>query len=429
MFVGTSDLSGLVRGKAFPRSELDKRLRSGVGWTPTNAQITCFDSISKSPFGSFGDLVLVPEPETRFTVGGGEAVFDFLLGNILTLEGAPWTHCTRSLADRAIKGMYEACGAIPVAAFEHEFELKEPAPRLGDAYGLKGFRDAQVWAEDLLSALGQTSCEPDTFMKEFGPSKYELTNKPAKGLQAADDAVILRVLTGDVLLQHGRAPSFSPILTPDGTGNGVHLHMSFVDTKGDPLAHDANDHFGMSTLTRYFIGGILKHIDQILAILAPSEISYLRLTPHRWSAAYNNLGYRDREAAVRICPVSSLDERSVARQFNFEIRAIDAAASPYLVLAALIFAGTQGIKDKTLPPDPTEEDLSLLAPEALAAKGLRRLPESLSDSLTLLNRSKAVRSWFGDEFVNLYVAHKQGEILQLDGLDWAEKCDRYKDVY
>ena len=50
-----SDLAGKVRGKAFPASQFDKRLRRGIGWTPTNVQITCFDVIAESPFGSLGD--------------------------------------------------------------------------------------------------------------------------------------------------------------------------------------------------------------------------------------------------------------------------------------------------------------------------------------------------------------------------------------
>lgn len=429
VFVGTSDLAGIVRGKSFPASEWEKRLRRGVGWTPTNVQITCFDTIAESPFGSFGDLALVPDPDTRFTLADGDDVFDFLLGDILDLDGAPWDYCTRSLAKRAIAGLHEASGATPLAAFEHEFELKYPDPRPGDAFGLKGFRDAQPWAEALMAALDRTTCKPDTFMKEFGPSKYEITNKPAKGVTAADNAVILRVLTDDVLNDFGVSPSFSPILDPDGVGNGVHIHFSFLDDAGAPLTHDESDPHGMSRLTRHFIGGILKHLDQILAFLAPSEISYLRLTPHRWSAAYNNLGYRDREAAVRICPVTSRDVEAIARQFNFEVRAVDAAASPHLALAALIFAGTQGVRDETEPPAPTEEDLSLLSADELDARGFRRLPESLGSALDLLEASDAVRAWFGSDFVDVYVAHKRAELDHLSGLDWAGKCDLYKGVY
>src|SRR5690606_41866617 len=79
-----SDLSGQVRGKAFSASEFDKRLQRGVGWTPTNVQITCFDNIAESPFGSLGDLVLIPDPATRVRVelGEGEPEAQFVIGNI-----------------------------------------------------------------------------------------------------------------------------------------------------------------------------------------------------------------------------------------------------------------------------------------------------------------------------------------------------------
>jgi glutamine synthetase len=202
-----------------------------------------------------------------------------------------------------------------------------------------------------------------------------------------------------------------------------------VDDGGTPLTYDAADPHGMSQLTRHFIGGILAHLDQILAILAPSEISYLRLTPHRWSAAYNNLGYRDREASVRICPVSSLDNEAIDRQFNLEVRANDAAASPHLAYAALLFAGTQGIKDRTDPPPTTEDDLSLLAPDELTARGFQRLPQSLGEALERLGSSSAARGWFGDDFIDLYIAQKKAEMAALEGLDWPEKCERYKEVY
>ena len=429
VFVATSDLSGILRDKSFPISQWEKRCHSGLGWTPANAQITCFDTFSDGALGAFGDLALVPDAEMRFTLGQGEDIFDLALGDIRTLAGDPWVCCPRSHARRAIDALKKACGATLLAAFEHEFQIKNVTPRVGDGFGAKGFRDAKGWSGPFLAALAQTSCQPDSFMKEFGPSQYEVTIKPAVGLMAPDNAVILRFLAEDVIASHGAMPSFSPILNPDGIGNGVHIHFSFVNDAGLPLTHNASDPHGMSEMTRHFIGGILHYLDQILAFLAPSEISYLRLQPNRWSAAYNNLGYRDREASVRICPVSTLNPQEIARQFNFEVRSVDAAASPYLAYAALVFAGTQGVKDRIEPPKPTEQDLSVLAEDELAAQGICRLPQTLDKALGRCDHSAAVRGWFGDEFVDLYVANKRGEMAVLSELDWNQKCDRYKDVY
>ena len=174
---------------------------------------------------------------------------------------------------------------------------------------------------------------------------------------------------------------------------------------------------------------MLKYLDSIVAFTAPSDISYLRLTPHRWSAAYNNLGFRDREASVRICPVTSTDPESIARQYNFEFRAADCSASPHLALAAILFAGTQGIKDQLPMPKVTEEDLSLLSESALSERGYVRLPETLEAALARLDANETVRSWFPDQFVDVYLAHKKGELAYLEGKNIAERCAAYAAVY
>ena len=132
VFVATSDLSGILRGKSFPISQWEKRCHSGLGWTPANAQITCFDTFSDGALGAFGDLALVPDAEMRFTLGQGEDIFDLALGDIRTLAGDPWVCCPRSQARRAIDALKKACGATLLAAFEHEFQIKNVTPRAGD---------------------------------------------------------------------------------------------------------------------------------------------------------------------------------------------------------------------------------------------------------------------------------------------------------
>src|SRR6266511_4401226 len=66
------DIAGQVRGKGFPVSQLPKRLRTGIGWTPTNIMLTAFGPIAESPWGPFGDLVVMPDPATQVDVEFGE---------------------------------------------------------------------------------------------------------------------------------------------------------------------------------------------------------------------------------------------------------------------------------------------------------------------------------------------------------------------
>lgn len=431
LFVGTTDLAGLLRGKAFPASERDARMRKGVGWTPTNVQINCFNAIAETPFGALGDLALVPDPDARVALAaeGSMPALDVMLGDILTLEGTPWDFCTRSHLKRALATLRDEAGLEIFGAFEHEFMLRDLQPVPGDSYSFRGFRDAQDWAEALIAAMRHAGMTPDSFMKEYGARQFEVTCGPAMGVTSADHAALLRMLVREIAGRFGHVSSFAPILNPSDVGNGVHVHLSLRDADGNPATHDANDRHGLSRAARHFIGGILAHLDQIIALLCPSEISYLRLTPHRWSAAYNNLGYRDREAAVRICPVSSLDSVEVAQQFNFEIRACDAAASPHLALAALVMAGTAGLREAIEPPAVTEDDLSLWSDDRLHAAGLMRLPETLTDALARFQASEAVREWFGADFVQVYADHKRSELKCLEGLDTAQKCARYGEVY
>lgn len=431
IFAATSDIAGKVRGKSFPVSDLEKRLKKGVGWTPTNVMITCFDAIAESPFGALGDLLLIPDTDAAVELdfSDGDTVERFMLGDITDLDGQPWDFCTRSILKSALERLKTVGGVNLVSAFEHEFQFKTGGKQPGEAFSLAGFSERRAFGETLMAALEQGGLVPETFMKEYGANQYEVTNGPGHGLQSADHAVILRETTCMTARRLGEEVTFTPIRDPEGVGNGVHIHMSFLDESGNPATYDENETAGMSDITASFIAGVLKYLDSIIALTAPSDISYLRLTPHRWSAAFNNLGYRDREASVRICPVTATDPSSIARQYNFEYRAADAAASPYLALAAIVHAGAQGIEDTLPRPKVTEEDLSVLSSEELEERGYIRLPESLEEALKRFEDNKTVCGWFPDEFAAVYIAHKRGELAYLKGKDTAERCAAYEEVY
>jgi len=209
----------------------------------------------------------------------------------------------------------------------------------------------------------------------------------------------------------------------------VHIHLSFRDAEGRPATYDPESETGLSQPAGQFVAGILRHLESIVALTAPSVISYLRLTPHRWSAAFNNLGVRDREASVRICPVSEVSDLEKADQFNFEFRAADATASPHLQLAAIVHAGVQGIEDALPAPKATTEDLSTLTPETLRSRGHVRLPQSLPEALSRLAADPQVERWFSTGFVDVYLKHKQGEIAFLDGLSQEDVCAAYEKAY
>ena len=429
IFAATCDIAGKVRGKAFPADQLEKRLIRGVGWTPTNVQINCFDGIADSPFGALGDLLLVPDRDAAVTAHFGDRTERFMLGDIVSLEGEPWDFCMRSLLKSALARLEQVGGVHLLAAFEHEFQLRDREPLVGEGYGRSGFEAHRDLCEELMSQISDAGLSPDSIMKEYGPNQYEVVIGPERGVRAADAAVMVRELTRSTARHFGERATYSPILDPANVGNGVHIHLSFLNPDGTPATYDPDGPCGMSALTSSFAAGVLKYLDAILALTAPSVISYQRLTPHRWSAAYNNLGYRDREASLRICPVTAKDEADIARQFNIEYRAADAAACPHLALAAVVHAGCQGIEEGLTAPAPTEEDLSLLSPEDLSTRGFIRLPETLQAALDVFASNSIVRGWFPDAFPDVYDAHKASEIAQVADMDVLSQCAAYQETY
>ena len=107
-----TDIAGKVKGKAFPAVQFDKRTKRGIGWTPTNVQITCFDTIADSPYGSLGDLVLIPDEAARVRIDfeDGGPVEHFALGNIRQTDGRAWEMCTRSILSAALERLHRVTG-------------------------------------------------------------------------------------------------------------------------------------------------------------------------------------------------------------------------------------------------------------------------------------------------------------------------------
>ena len=103
VFVGTCDLAGLVRGKGFPLEDLAVRMRRGVGLTHSNIMMSAFGPIYDTPFGTEGDLMLVPDTSTKVEVEFDEysAAERFYLGDVMTTDEVPWECCPRQFLRRA----------------------------------------------------------------------------------------------------------------------------------------------------------------------------------------------------------------------------------------------------------------------------------------------------------------------------------------
>ncbi len=428
----TNDLTGISRGRAFPASDLKARMTAGVGWVPANIALTPFGVIGANPFGPVGDLRLQPDADSGgFALSGidGQPDLKAFLCDIVETDGSPWGACPRGFAKRALADLAREFGLTLKASFEHEFFLLGDEA-LGDAaFTLLDFRHSQGFLGTLTAALTRAGCEPEMILREYGPKQFEVTMKPATGLAAADRAVILRDITRDIARQFKLQACFAPIIDPASVGSGVHVHFSLETIDGKPATYDKSGPGGISAMAGHFIAGILKHMPALTALTAPSVISYLRLTPHRWSAGFNCFGYRNREAGVRICPVDDSPGRDVTGQVHLEFRGSDATASPYMVLGSLIRAGLEGLRAKLPTPPLVEGDPADLTPAELAKLGIRRLPDSLPHALEELAADKVVSGWLPAPLHQGYRALKNAEMERTRELDPAAQCALYAKYY
>ena len=358
---------------------------------------------------------------------GGRRPLDFALSDAVHTDGSPWDACPRTFLRHALEDLRAETGLRLMASFEHELTLDTPGPIEGP-FTLAAQRIAEPFAGDVIAALRQAGADPEMVLPEYGPNQWEVLVAPTEGIAAADRAAIVKEVVREVARRLGRRATFSPLPDPDGIGNGVHVHISLLDDEGRNALYEAGQPGALSALGGAFAAGLLRHLPALLAFTAPSAISYLRLTPHRWSAGTGALGYRNRECAVRICPVAEVAGGDLSRQFNLEYRAMDGTASPHLALALLVRAGLAGIRGNLETPLLLDRDPNELTPGELAAFGARPLPADLESALAAVEEDAFLRAWLPDELWDCYRSLKATELAEVRDCTPAEACRRYAAV-
>lgn len=421
-FVATCDLVAQVRGRSLSRHELLES-EAGIGWVPANIALNAFGGIAEpNPFGSLGDLRMIPDLETEVVLPGiglNSSPLHFFLANQILPDGTPWENCTRTIAQQAVGDLKKDHGIELIASFEHEFVLL--GAHTGNPFGLDSYRLAEPFGGELFSELSRAGLEPENWLAEYGHGQFEITLKPANAAVAADRAIILREIVRDCARRNGIRATFAPLISTEGVGSGVHIHLSLMKN-GIPITYDPSQLGNLSALAAAAFNGILKHAESILAWTAPSQISYLRLTPHRWSAGGIAIAVQNRESLLRICPVITAGGKDPSTGFNVEFRAADATANPWLVIALMAKAMNAGLTAGKVPTRIIHGDLE-------SDNSVRPLPESLAGALNAFNVDSVARSWLPKDLVETHVGIRESERKFLDGLNDDQKCEKYADVY
>ena len=271
-----------------------------------------------------------------------------------------------------------------------------------DYRGLLGVKD---FLFDLNESLSAANIDVYQIDHEDSNGQYEINFRYDKCLNTADKFTFFKMALAGIADKHNYIPSLMPKPFSSRTGNGMHLHISIGDSQLPNRFSDNTDARGMGLSEEgyHFLSGILHHAESLTAISCPSINSYKRLIAKgsdsgaTWAPAYISYGYNNRTAMVRI-----VDN-------HLEIRTPDSMANPYLLTAAVIISGLDGIRNRYDLPKPINENLYSLPERQLRDLGIKRLPRDLKESLASFRNNRVFYESLGEEFCDTFVKTKEME--------------------
>jgi len=404
--VGIFDAEAAFREKSVAVAKAQKMLRDGFGFSDV---LYAWDIMEQTySGGAFADEPAEIDPASgrRYPFAPNEALF------VADFTGAHAGLSPRNLAKAQI-ARAAGMGYGVRAGFEYEFFLFEETPQsLRDkdyrnlrslAPGNRTYSLATLAAENdflsgLLKTLAVAGIQCDCLHTELGPGCLEAPLEAREGLRACDDAALFRILTKTYALTRERMATFMAKWSNDWPGQSGHLHLSlFRLDDGEPVFANGGNEPAPAQTMRWFIGGLLGVLPEILVMLAQTVNDYRRLVPGAWAPSHVSWGVENRSCAVRAIPLP----REAAR---IEFRVPSADSNPYLALAACLAAGLTGLERRVDPPPPTEGD----AYRQTVASELR-FPRNLLEATERFRASTWARELFGDAFVDWYCRTRDRE--------------------
>jgi glutamine synthetase len=421
-----ADQHGVLRGKTLLASEVAGAMRAGVTMTTTLlAKDTAHRTVYPvfTPGGGFampemqggGDFVMVADP-TSFRVLPWASKTGWLLCDIYFGNGMPVPFSTRARCRDALATLGKA-GFDFLAGLEVEFHLfKIENPRLAPADATwppeapelslltQGYQYLTESRFDMLDpaveiirrGVEQLGLPLRSVEVELGPSQVEFTFRTQTGLASADTMVLLRSAVKQIARRNGYLASFMcrPGL-PHVMSSGWHLHQSLIETKSRRNAFAFDHRDVLSTVGRYYLGGLLAHARAAAAFTTPTINGYKRYQPYSLAPDRAIWARDNRGAMIRVLGQPG-DPAT-----HLENRVGEPAANPYLYVASQIYSGLDGIARRLDP------GISADTPYETAAA---LLPKNLGEALTALRADEVFRAGFGAGFIGYYTHIKAAEL-------------------
>jgi glutamine synthetase len=401
------DLHGVARGKEVPIAEFDHVIEKGLRFC---AAVMGTDLRQTPVVGGeegYPDLIARPDMSTMTTLPWEPGVASCLANLEPAAGGAPIPD-PRATVRRAVEDL-RAIGLDPIVGPELEFFLlqRDSAATHGIrrrvdqpsmVYTVGPQADPDGIVRKMAEGVAQLGLELLAFNHEFMNSQYEINLRHTDALRAADRAFRLKAAVKDMAARHGLVATFIGKPFNDQGGSGTHLHVSLNPEERNAFDAPREEH-GVGTNLRAFTAGVLAHAAALMAFLNPTINAYRRIQPDSLAPTHANWGWDNRTTFIRIPPEGGHATR-------IEIRAADGAANPYLAIAAVLAAGTHGVREGLTPPPSVDGDAYRADREVIGPA----LPFSLDAALDALEGDAVLRGALGPQIVDTFLAIKRFEI-------------------
>ena len=399
------DLFGTLRAKLAPASAITGMAKDGAGFAGFASWL------DMTP--AYPDLLAIPDPNSLIQLPWKPEVA--WLAADLHMNGKEVDQAPRNILRKMLKKAKDAGYTVKTGVECEYFLVSADGEELSDKSDIQS---KPCYDQSALMRRYDVISEVCDSMLELGWGPYQNDHEDANGqfemnwdfddaLKTADRMAFFKYMMKAIAEKHGLRATFMPKPFAHLTGNGCHVHVSLW--KDDKNAFDdKNDALGLSKEAYNFIGGLIGAADEMCSITNPTVNSYKRINAPvttsgaTWSPNTVTFAGNNRTHMIRV-PGGG----------RFEFRLPDGAVNPYLLPAAVLAAGLDGIAKGTDPGKPL--DIDMYAEGHKAPAGTKKLPLNLLDALRLTDKSALLRRELGDEFVDSYV--------KLKTKDWNE-CQR-----
>ena len=254
---------------------------------------------------------------------------------------------------------------------------------------------------DMTLALEEMEFEIEASHHEVAEGQNEIDFKYGPALETADKIMTFKLVVKAIAQRHGLHASFMPKPIFGINGSGMHVNMSLFKDGKNAFA-DPSDKNGLSKEAYQFIAGLLKNIKGLSAVTNPLVNSYKRLVPGYEAPVYLAWSCSNRTALIRVPASRGAGTR-------VELRCPDPSANPYLVLAVLLQAGLDGIKNNLEVEPETVANIFAMSDKEREDAGIDNLPNNLYEAVNFMKESELAKKALGDHIYANYIEGKEAE--------------------